>query len=74
MVAPDGLASGSVAIKRISDSPYQVDYFPTALTNVARQTKHLDPSWVKNGCDIADNYVRYAKGLVGPLPIPGKLY
>ncbi len=74
MSAPNDLVSGSVAIKRISDAPYQVDYFPTALTNVARQTKHLDPSWVKNGCDIADDYLRYAKGLVGPLPIPGKLY
>ena len=74
VAAPEGLSSGSVAIKRLSDSPYQVDYFPTALTNVARQTKHLDPTWVKNGCDISADYVRYAKGLVGPLPIPGKLY
>jgi 6-phosphofructokinase len=74
MTAPDGLASGSVAIKRISDSPYKVDYFPTALTNVARQTKPLNTAWVKDGCDITADYVRYAKGLVGPLPIPGKLF
>ncbi len=74
MTAPNGLASGSVAIKRISEAPYKVDFFPTALTNVARQTKPLDAAWVKNGCDIGNEFILYAKGLVGPLPIPGKLF
>ncbi|HTV48913.1 MAG TPA: 6-phosphofructokinase [Phycisphaerae bacterium] len=71
--APEGLTNGSVAIKRKSNDPYQVDLFPTALANVARQTKPLELSYVVNGCDISGEYVKYAKPLIGPLPIPGKL-
>ena len=71
--APDGLASGSVAIRRTGDDPYKIDTFPTALGNVARQTKPLDPSYVVNGCDIHGDFKRYAGPLVGPLPIPGRL-
>lgn len=71
--APDGLASGSVAIRRTSDDPYKIETFPTALENVARQTKPLNPSYVVNGCDIHGEFKRYAGPLVGPLPIPGRL-
>ncbi len=71
--SPQGLSSGSVAIKRVSEEPYKADYFPTALTNVARQTKPLDTSFVVDGCDINTAFIRYAKPLVGPLPIAGKL-
>src|SRR5271170_3835514 len=71
--APEGLANGSVAIRRKSNDPYQADTFPTALTNVARQTKPLELPYVINGCDISGEYVKYAKPLIGPLPIPGKL-
>jgi ATP-dependent phosphofructokinase / diphosphate-dependent phosphofructokinase len=71
--APEGLTSGSVAIKRISSEPYKVETFATALANVARQTKPLDVSFVVKGCDIGGEFVKYAKPLVGPLPIPGKL-
>jgi len=74
IAAPDGLASGSVAMKRLSDDPYRVDFFPTALANVARQTKPLPAEWVLGGCDISETFIKYAKPLVGPLPVPGKLF
>ncbi|MGC8624004.1 MAG: 6-phosphofructokinase [Phycisphaerae bacterium] len=74
ITAPEGLSSGSVAIRRVSDDPYKVDFFPTALSNVARLTKPLDTSYVISGCDISKDLIRYARPLVGPLPIPGRLF
>ena len=73
LTAPDGLASGSVAMRRISEQPYKIETFATALGNVARQTKPLDATMVMNGCDLSPAYVKYARPLIGPLPIPGKL-
>ncbi|MDA8377971.1 MAG: 6-phosphofructokinase [Planctomycetia bacterium] len=74
ITAPEGLTSGSVAIRRISDDPYKVDFFPTALSNVARLTKPLDTNYVIKGCDIGPDLIRYARPLVGPLPRPGRLF
>ncbi len=70
----EGLASGSVAMKRVSQNPYKIEYFPTALTNVARLTKPLPTEFVQNGCDITKAFMRYAAPLVGELPHPGKLF
>jgi 6-phosphofructokinase 1 len=74
LTAPEGLTSGSVAMKRISESPYKIDFFPTAISNVARQTKHLPVEWVVDGNNLAQAYINYAKPLVGALPTPGKLF
>jgi 6-phosphofructokinase 1 len=74
LTAPEGLNSGSVAMKRTSNAPYQIDFFPTALANVARQTKHLPVEWITGGNDLAQAYIDYARPLVGPLPRPGKLF
>ncbi|MEI7767301.1 MAG: 6-phosphofructokinase [Phycisphaerae bacterium] len=74
MTAPQGLNSGSVAMQRISQEPYKIDFVPTALSNVARQTKPFDPSWIVNGNNVSDAYVRYALPLVGKLPLMGKLF
>jgi 6-phosphofructokinase 1 len=72
--SPDGLSSGSVAIRRLGDDPYKADFFPTALSNVARQTKPLDTTYVVNGCDISSAFIRYARPLVGALPMAGRLF
>ena len=74
LTAPEGLSSGSVAMKRISEDPYKIDFFPTALSNVARQTKHMPVEWIVNGNDVSAAYIKYAKPLVGPVPKPGKLF
>ena len=74
LTAPKGLSSGSVAMKRASESPYKIKFFPTSLKNVARITKHLPVEWIKNGNDVTAEYVAYAKPLIGPLPRPGKLF
>jgi ATP-dependent phosphofructokinase / diphosphate-dependent phosphofructokinase len=71
--APEGLVSGSVAMKRLSEAPYQIDFFPTALSNVARLTKPLPVEWITHGNGLAEAYLQYAKPLVGPMPRPGRL-
>ena len=67
------LASGSVALRRISENPYKAETFPTPLDTVARKTKPLDPAWTTNGCDIGEEFIRYARPLIGALPAPGRL-
>jgi 6-phosphofructokinase 1 len=48
---------GSVAMRRASGSEYKIETFLTPLSTVARETKHMDPS--------------YVRPLVGKLPIVG---
>jgi len=72
--APSGLSSGSVAMKRVSESPYKIEFFPTPLDTVARLTKPLPTEWIKDSNDVTAEYVSYAKPLVGSLPRPGKLF
>ena len=74
LTAPQGLASGSVAMKRISGDPYRIEYFPTALSTVARLTKPLPVEWIRDGNDVSAEYLAYARPLVGPLPKPGRLF
>src|SRR4030095_14843192 len=62
----------SVYMKRVSNSPYKIELDITDIKNVARDTKHLDPSFIKNGNDISQAFIDYAKPLVGPLPAVGR--
>jgi len=64
-------ASGSVAMKRISASPYTVETFLTPLETVARETKHLDAAFIAGGNNITAAFKAYAAPLVGPLPVVG---
>jgi hypothetical protein len=41
------------------------------LHTVARETKHLDASYIANGNNITDAFKAYAAPLVGPLPRVG---
>jgi hypothetical protein len=58
-------------MRRTGNSPYAIETFLTPLNTVARETKHLDPSWVRDGCDITEAFEQYARPLVGPLPPTG---
>src|SRR5688572_31477489 len=64
-------AEGSIAMRRKPGGTYQIETFLTPLSTVARETKHLDPSFVVNGCDIADSFKSYVAPLVGELPKVG---
>ncbi len=63
-----GDVDGSIAIQRIGDDPYRVEYKRIELNDVAAKTRHLPEEWIVDGCNMADDFVRYARPIVGPLP------
>lgn len=66
--------SGSVAIRRLNESEYGVDYFVTDLQNVARKTRQLpDHFLAHSGNHVTQEFVDYASPLVGDLPEMGFL-
>jgi 6-phosphofructokinase 1 len=73
LAAADGLAGASLTIRRISDSPYQVEYVPVPLAEVAGKTRTMPPSWIENGCDVTSEFIEYITPLVGPLPPLGSI-
>jgi 6-phosphofructokinase 1 len=62
---------GSVAMKRVPGGEYRIETFLTPLETVARDTKHLEESYIRDGCDITDAFKAYVKPLVGELPKVG---
>jgi ATP-dependent phosphofructokinase / diphosphate-dependent phosphofructokinase len=64
---------GSVAMRRVSNSPYRVELFLTPLSTVARAVKHLDAAYIQGGNDITDAFRQYCAPLVGELPAIGTL-
>jgi ATP-dependent phosphofructokinase / diphosphate-dependent phosphofructokinase len=67
----DGVAECSVYMKRMGNSPYVIEFDTTSIKNVARETKHMDPSHIKDGNDITQAFIDYARPLVGALPVVG---
>jgi len=68
-----GEREGSVAMKRQPGNAYSIDTFLTPLATVAKETKHMDASFISDGNNITDAFVQYAKPLVGELPKVGSL-
>ena len=68
-----GEIEGSVAMKRQPGHSYSIDTFLTPLSTVAKETKHMDASYIANGNDITEAFVQYVKPLVGELPKVGSL-
>src|SRR5579863_1664096 len=62
-----GEAGGSVTMRRVGGGDYKIETFLTPLSTVARETKHLDPSYISNGNNITDAFKAYAAPLVGAL-------
>ncbi|MDC0648190.1 6-phosphofructokinase [bacterium] len=71
--ALDDHIGASLTIRRTSDHPYTVEYVPVPLQEVARKTKVMPASWIKDGCDVTEDFIEYAKPLVGPLPVIGSI-
>ncbi len=69
--AAEGQSGGSVAMRRISGGEYRIETFLTPLNTVARETKHMDQSYIIDGNNISDAFKQYARPLVGPLPRVG---
>ncbi|MFP4146072.1 MAG: 6-phosphofructokinase [Phycisphaeraceae bacterium] len=68
-VALLGNLDGSIAIQRVSDEPYQVDYKLVKLIDIAAKTQTLDPKYIKNGNDIDESFRKYISPIVGELPV-----
>lgn len=67
--ALSGNIDGSIAIQRVSDDPYEVDYKRIELSDVAAKTRTLDAKYIIDGCNIDDSFKSYALPIVGQLPI-----
>jgi len=66
---------GSVAIRRLSDSPYQSEYFITPLSSVARESTEMQDAYINaEGNDVTAAWLDYLRPLVGPMPVSGKLF
>ena len=64
-------SSGSVAMRRVGGGAYKIETFLTPLHTVAKETKHMDASYIDNGNNITQAFVDYARPLVGKLPEVG---
>jgi 6-phosphofructokinase 1 len=66
-----GESGGSVAMRRVPGSEYKIETFLTPLSTVARETKHLDASYISDGSNITEAFKSYVRPLVGKLPVVG---
>ncbi len=58
---------GSVAIRRTGD--YSVEYFLTPLETVAKETKGMPDKFIAPmGTDVTDEFMKYARPLLGTMP------
>lgn len=62
---------GSVAMRRLPGSGYKIETHLTPLSTVARETKHLDASYISGGNNITEAFKQYVRPLVGKLPVVG---
>jgi 6-phosphofructokinase 1 len=69
--AKEGTGGQSIAILRKPTAKYEVEYKLTPLHTVARETKHLDHSYIVNGNNISQAFIDYALPLIGKLPVVG---
>ncbi len=62
-------STGSITINRAPGKIYKAVYGRVELKDIAAKTKHLPTEWItKEGNQITDGFVKYAKPLVGELP------
>lgn len=65
---------GSVAIRRLSNSPYASECFITPLSSVAREATEMKDEYISEaGNDVTQAWIDYVAPLVGELPKTGKL-
>ncbi len=66
--ALEGNIDGSVAMQRISDEPYRVEYKLVPLKAVAGKTRHLPDDHINDrGNNVTEAFIRWGKPLIGPL-------
>lgn len=66
---------GSIYIDRDGDRKhYRVHYGVTLLSNVAKNTRDLDESYLDGNNDVSQAFIDYLRPLVGALPRSGRLH
>jgi len=67
--ATAGVRDGSITIVRKPGKTYGVEYRRVDISKVARQTRHMPGDFIsKEGNDVTEAFIAYAKPLVGKLP------
>jgi 6-phosphofructokinase 1 len=75
LAAAAGETEVMVAIRRDADSPYRSSTFLTPLEAVARRERPLPPAWIAEaGNDVTEEFLRYARPLVGEIPGYGPMW
>jgi len=65
---------GSIVIERVgSGSDYAAAFKAAELKDVARETRDLDPGFLKGHCDIDPSFLDYVRPLVGEMPSAARL-
>ena len=72
-MAVEGVESGSLAIQRKSNSPYQAEFCRVEFSDVAAKTRTLPLEYVVDGSDIDPSFREYLAPLLGEMPIIEKL-
>lgn len=72
-LALKGEKNGSIAIKRVSDSPYKVAYERIELSAVAAKTRVMPAEFFKGDNDVTPACIAYLKPIVGSLPVTEQL-
>ena len=63
------LAKGTIAIVRENGRRYKVAFAPVPIQNAAKYTRSVPKEYIaKNGHDVTEAFVAYAKPIVGDLP------
>ena len=62
--AVSGLTGHMVIMNRVSSKPYVLTYESKPLNEIANVVHFFPTEWVKDGCDIADEFLEYAIPLV----------
>jgi len=72
-VARKGDFDGSVSIRRRSTIPYEVEFKMTSLGSVAAKTRKMPAEFIEGRHDVTQDFLDYARPLVGPLPKIGRV-
>ena len=63
------LAKGTIAIVREEGKRYRVAFAPVPIANAAKFTRSVPKEYIaKNGHDVTEKFIEYARPLVGELP------
>ncbi len=67
-LAVSGEIDGSIAIRRVSDHPYRIEFRRLNLADVAAKTRTLDHRFIINDNNIDESFRDYLRPLIGELP------